>query len=80
MPYRDEDDDRLHPAEFPEADTDDELIPCPYCRAMIYEASERCAECGEYLSREDEPAGRPWWIVVGLLVCLAMAVSWVVWG
>ena len=81
MPYRNDDYDGLHPGEYPEADDgDDEVSDCPYCGSTIYEGSEQCAVCGRYISVEDAPANRPWWIVVGLFVCLAIAVTWVVWG
>ncbi len=50
---------------------DDTTIPCPYCRRPIYEDSQRCPHCGNYISEEDAPAARkPWWIIVGALVVL----------
>lgn len=81
MPYRDDDHDRLRPGEYPESDRDDdERADCPYCGERTYQGSEQCPACGQYLSAEDTPARRPWWIVLGLLVCLAMAVGWAVSG
>jgi hypothetical protein len=85
MPFHDDDNDALHRAEFPEPDNDqeedDDTIPCPYCRRPVYEDAERCPHCENYLSREDAPAGiKPWWIVIGLLVCLAIAVGWIFFG
>jgi hypothetical protein len=60
-------------------DEDDEpTVPCPYCRREIFEDSFRCPHCGQYLSEEDAPAGRkPWWIVVGMLLCLAALWVWI---
>jgi hypothetical protein len=79
MPYRNEDHDRLSPQEYPEPDESSaDTAPCPHCRALIYDDSERCPACGEYLSASDER--KPWWMVVGVLVCLAVALGWVLYG
>jgi predicted amidophosphoribosyltransferase len=57
---------------------DDDTVPCPYCQAPIYEDRERCPQCGNYLSEEDAPAGRPpLWIVIGTVAALAVALLWV---
>lgn len=61
-----------------ENDDDDDLIPCPYCRRPIYEDSERCPECGKYLSREDAPLMLPTWVVVGVVLALMVTMLWVV--
>lgn len=81
MPIRHSDDSRgLDPEEFPdpdESDPDDDLSPCPYCKAMILEESERCPACGNYISYEDSPLRRPWWFILGVLVCLAITFYWI---
>jgi len=82
MPWRDSDDD-LDEIEYPdgeEADGGEETISCPYCLRPVYEDAERCPECGHYLSIEDaeRPARRPWWMVAGVLLCLAVLLGWVV--
>ena len=58
-------------------DGSDETVPCPDCRADVYEDAERCPECGRYLSREDAPRRHPWWVVAGALACLAMVFWWI---
>jgi hypothetical protein len=55
---------------------DDDQMPCPYCKARIYEDSERCPHCGNYISEEDAPTGRPLWIVIGAVIALAVALWW----
>jgi hypothetical protein len=40
-------------------DEDEELVPCPYCRAEIHEESVRCPRCGKYISLEDSPGAEP---------------------
>ncbi len=55
---------------------DDETDECPHCRASIYDDAEQCPRCGLYLSREDAPARKPWWVVAGVIVCLAMMLWW----
>jgi hypothetical protein len=54
------------------------MIPCPYCREPVFEDLIRCPRCENYLSREDAPPARkPWWIILGLLLALAVALMWV---
>ncbi len=53
--WADEDDD----------DNDDRTITCPECQAEIYEDSERCPECGHYLSSSERYGDRrPAWVVI----------------
>lgn len=81
MPFRDDDRQGLDPREFPEPDEiDDGCMPCPYCRAQIHEESERCPSCGRYFSEEDTASDKPWWFLIGVLVCLAISVFWVLTG
>jgi hypothetical protein len=54
----------------PEQDDEEPTIPCPYCRRAIHEDSERCPYCERYISREDAPARKPWWIILGVVACL----------
>lgn len=82
MRWRDADDD-LDDAEEVEGtddgDEDDEdTVPCPHCLRPVYEDAECCPGCGHYLSREDAPSRHPWWLVIGVLVCLAVILGWVV--
>jgi hypothetical protein len=47
----------------------------------MYEDAPACPHCGNYISEEDAPAGRkPWWLIVGVLVCLAIMLWWVLGG
>jgi hypothetical protein len=60
-----------------DSDEDEPTIPCPYCREEIHEQSLQCPHCGQYISEEDAPPGRkPWWIVIGVLLCLAAIWVW----
>ena len=61
-------------------DDDDEAdtIPCPYCQRQIHEDAERCPYCEHYISDEDAPPPRkPWWIVIGTLLCFYVVYRWV---
>jgi len=60
-------------------DGESETVPCPYCRRLIREDADRCAYCESYISREDAPPGRkPWWVLVGVGLCLFVVYRWVV--
>ena len=65
---------------WPSSDADDEpTVPCPYCRREIHEESQRCPHCGQYISQEDAPPGpKPWWLIVGVLLCLFVVYLWIV--
>lgn len=56
---------------------DDNTLPCPFCGAEIFEDADRCTECGRYLTREEATGDRkPWWLVVGVVICLLIVLSW----
>jgi len=64
---------------YPEEDDDEEpTIPCPYCRREIHEDSPRCPYCERYISHEDAPARKPWWLVLGVGACLYVVYRWIV--
>jgi hypothetical protein len=61
------------------SDVDESTIPCPYCKRHIHEDSQRCPYCEYYISKEDPPPARkPWWIILGTLLCLYIVYRWVV--
>jgi len=71
------DEDDLDSDDWDDRDDDEPTVPCPYCRREIFEDSVRCPHCGEYISEEDAPPGRkPWWIIIGVLLCLAAVWVW----
>ena len=60
-----------------DADDEEPTIPCPYCKREIHEESQRCPHCGSYISEEDAaPAIKPWWIIIGVLLVLAVIYIW----
>ena len=62
-------------------DEDDGTIPCPYCHRQIHEDSPRCPYCENYISEEDAPPARkPWWIIIGTLLCLVIFYLWIRYG
>ena len=63
----------------PEIDDDEPTVPCPYCKREIHEGAQQCPHCEQYISAEDAPPARkPWWIVVGAILCLFVIYLWVV--
>ena len=62
-------------------DMDEATIACPYCRQEIHEDAQRCPYCEQYISREDVAAERkPWWVILGVAICLYIVFSWFLWG
>ena len=60
-------------------DDDDETttVPCPYCRREVPEDAPRCPYCEQYISEEDSPPARkPWWILIGVAICLYLVYRW----
>ncbi|HVK10767.1 MAG TPA: hypothetical protein VM597_18510 [Gemmataceae bacterium] len=57
----------------------DPTMECPHCKATVFDESEQCPACGQYLSAETTPAAKPAWIVVTAVVCLIVAVLWAIW-
>jgi hypothetical protein len=73
MPYDDEydDDEREDSVDEDLAD----LGACPACRKPIYEDTERCPHCGEFISSADTSDRKPMWVIIAAIVCLA-AIMW----
>ncbi|MBA4018405.1 MAG: hypothetical protein C0483_14660 [Pirellula sp.] len=67
--YDADDDDIDEEDDSDDADGDD-LLPCPHCGAAIYEQSEKCPKCGEYVD-PDAQHRKPLWVVFTLLVLIA---------
>ena len=65
---------------LPDHDDDDsaETVACPSCRRPVYEEAEQCPYCGHYISEEEMASSRPWWVIIGALVCLGLALGWAV--
>lgn len=60
-------------------DDGEPLAPCPYCQREILEDVAACPYCGNYISAEDAPPARkPWWIMIGALLCLYIVYRWIV--
>jgi hypothetical protein len=70
--HADDDDD-----EWDEDPDDDVTMPCPHCHSPVFDDAEQCPGCGFYLSREDDPSRKPWWVVAGVATCLAMITWWI---
>jgi hypothetical protein len=65
--------------DFEDEGDDEPTVPCPYCRRQIHEDAQRCPYCEQYLSDEDAPPARkPWWIIVGVIVCLLLVLRWII--
>ena len=77
----DHDDDDWDDSDAADSDEDD-TITCPHCRREIYADAVRCPHCENYLSDDDEadknPDRKPWWIGVGVAVCLYIVYRWIV--
>ena len=74
----DEDQDDLDSDDYG-SDDEDITVPCPHCGRHIVEDIATCPYCGNYPSLEDNPApSRPRWVIWTAVLCLLMAIMWVV--
>jgi predicted amidophosphoribosyltransferase len=72
-------DDEFELDESDELDDDSpSLMPCPNCFSTIYEETQRCPHCGEYLSEETFFHRPPWWVSLGVILCLLVVLRWIV--
>jgi uncharacterized paraquat-inducible protein A len=56
-------------------DDNEPTIPCPFCKAEIWEDAPRCPRCGNELGGADMPAQRrPWWVLITALLLLYLFV------
>jgi hypothetical protein len=77
MIVRDFDADEFEDEDWGDDPDEDTTMPCPHCREPVYDDAELCPNCGRYLSREDVPYRKPWWVVLGVVACLAMVTWWI---
>ena len=61
-----------------EFDDDDATEPCPNCGREIYDDAEQCPHCGQYITAECRASPKPWWVILGAVICLAIAVWWLI--
>jgi len=64
------------PGDYGEDNEESDTSTCPYCGAPIYEDAERCPICENYISEEEATPRRPWWFMLGAILCLAVALTW----
>lgn len=71
-----DDDDELPEGVYPD-DDEEPTLSCPHCHREIHEDALHCPHCEQYLSAEDTPSQRkPWWIIIGAILCLFVAILW----
>lgn len=64
--------------DFDEDDQDDGVIDCPFCGQAMLEDSEHCPSCDRWITAEDRPKpAQPLWIVIGIALCLAVSLIWI---
>ena len=69
----------MPPSDDWDEDDDDPTVPCPHCKRPIHEDAQRCPYCENYISAEDSPpAAKPWWLILGVVLCLYVVFRWVV--
>jgi hypothetical protein len=80
MPRRTSVDDEWDDDHGP-GDDDEPTVPCPYCGREVHEDSPRCPYCEQYISQEDaSPSRKPWWLILGVAVCLYLVYRWITGG
>ncbi|MEM7475459.1 MAG: hypothetical protein AAF483_10745 [Planctomycetota bacterium] len=81
MMHDDEDWEDSYDDEFyEEEDSSDCTVPCPECKADIYDDAERCPECGYYLVESERlGTGKPTWILLTAILLLAAYFARMIW-
>ena len=60
---------------------DEATVACPYCGEEMFDDAPQCTACGNYISAEDHaPESKPTWVMATAVVCLLMALGWVLFG
>jgi hypothetical protein len=83
--YDEEESDDLHdpdPPDMDDEDADDDAAdthPCPHCGADVYEESQQCPVCGQYIDQPRHSNFPRWVPVAAVLVILAMLYAVVRW-
>jgi hypothetical protein len=68
------------PEEPDDSDKDQDIFdntePCPNCSRLIYELSDFCPHCGQYVTLQEGPMRKHWWIVLAVVACLIIVFLW----
>lgn len=91
MPTPDDEEEPNGPYEFRASDDDsvDELdtpaddrttIRCPRCRKFIFDDAEQCPYCKTWITGEEATGQKPLWFIITAIVCLIIALLWVLRG
>jgi len=80
MAWDDDDDDLDDDVEYEGSYDDQEItIPCPHCGRDVVEDIASCPYCGNYITDADRTkSSRPLWITLTIILCLIMAIGWVI--
>ncbi len=75
-----DDDDRWWDAEHEDSENADaELLACPSCGAEVYEETEQCPQCGEWIMPLAASARSKGWVwIVAAVAALAGLIAWMV--
>ncbi len=76
MPMNNSDEDEADREDDPD---DDGYIPCPHCGESMLEDAEYCPSCDQWIT-DSHRRSQPLWIVIGIAVCLGIALTWIVRG
>ena len=56
---------------------DDGLAECPHCGAAIYDDSEKCPRCGEWINGAAVPGSRSKYTLVKIVA--VVLIGWILW-
>jgi hypothetical protein len=60
--------------DYPDEATEETTDVCPNCGAEIYDDTERCPVCEQYITQS---TSQPGWVIAGVVLCLLAALGWV---
>ncbi|HUU83671.1 MAG TPA: hypothetical protein VM243_09225 [Phycisphaerae bacterium] len=76
MIYDDDEEQDWTPDLDEEQDSEADQLPCPSCGAMVYDDTDRCPHCGDWIMPLSASAGSRSgiWIVAALLAIIGLLV------
>ena len=76
--FDDEDPDSPLPADLDSGDPEDHVAQCPSCGQSVYDDSEKCPYCGDWITETAGSAQLHWvWWIAGVVALVSFVAAYV---